>query len=76
LSFFNKGEPGIPAVPGMGGSIEPLSDEDGVLLTDKDGVLLAENNEAVMTLDLAALDADIEATSGSEPSPPETQILP
>jgi len=29
-----------------------------------------------MTLDLAALDADIEATSGSEPSPPETQILP
>jgi hypothetical protein len=29
-----------------------------------------------MTLDVAALDADIDAAQGSEPGPPETQILP
>ena len=65
LAFFNKGEPGIP---GIGGSIEPAADEDGVLLADDD--------TDAMTLDVAALDADIEAAPSHEPSLPETQVLP
>ena len=65
LSFFDKGAPGIP---GIGGAIEPAVDEDGVLL--------AASDPAVMTLDVAALDADIDSSPSSEPSPPETQLLP
>jgi type IV secretion system protein VirD4 len=65
LSFFDKGAPGIP---GIGGSIEPVADEDGVLLADGDAT--------VMTLDVAALDADIDAPPGDEPSAPEAQINP
>lgn len=65
LTFFDKGEPGIP---GIGGSIEPVADEDGVLLSD--------GESAVMTLGVAALDADIDATPGSQPSPPEPEYLP
>jgi type IV secretion system protein VirD4 len=65
LTFFDKGVPGIP---GIGGVIEPVADEDGVLL--------AESDPAVMTLDVAALDADIVPAPSSEPSPPETQLLP
>jgi type IV secretion system protein VirD4 len=65
LTFFDKGEPGIP---GIGGSIEPVADEDGVLVS--------VGGSAVMTLDVAALDADVDAAQGSEPGPPETQISP
>ncbi len=65
LSFFDKGAPGIP---GIGGAIEPAADEDGVLLDECD--------RALMTLDVAALDADIDSAPTSEPSPPETQLLP
>ena len=65
LTFFDKGAPGIP---GIGGSIEPVADEDGVLLADSDAT--------VMTLDVAALDADIDAPPGGEPSAPEAQIIP
>lgn len=65
LSFFDKGAPGIP---GIGGAIEPAADEDGVLLDESDPDL--------MTLDVAALDADIDSAPTSEPSPPETQLLP
>ena len=65
LSFFDKGAPGIP---GIGGAIEPAADEDGVLLDESD--------PALMTLDVAALDADIDSAPSSEPSPPETQLLP
>ena len=65
LTFFDKGAPGIP---GIGGSIEPFADEDGVLL--------AEGDSAVMTLDVAALDADIDTAPGSEPRPSETQLMP
>jgi len=56
LAFFDQGAPGIP---GIGGSIEPVADEDGVLL--------AESDAAVMALDVAALDADTEPATGSEP---------
>ena len=73
LAFFDHGATGIP---GIGGSIEPLADEDGVLLTDEDGVLVAESGAAVMALDVAALDADIDTALSHEPSPPETQMLP
>ncbi|WP_428418645.1 type IV secretory system conjugative DNA transfer family protein [Methylibium sp.] len=73
LTFFDKGAPGIP---GIGGSIEPVADEDGVLLTDEDGVFLADSDATVMTLDVAALDADIDAPTGGEPRPPEAQINP
>ena len=31
LDFFTNGEPGIP---GIGGAIEPVADDDGVLLED------------------------------------------
>ena len=72
LAFFDHGAPGIP---GIGGSIEPVADEDGVLLTDEDGVLLAESDAAVMALDVAALDADTEVATGSEPSSPDAQIF-
>jgi type IV secretion system protein VirD4 len=72
LTFFDHGAPGIP---GIGGSIEPLADEDGVLLTDDDGVLVAESGAAVKALDVAALDADTEVATGSEPSAPDAQIL-
>lgn len=65
LSFFDNGAPGIP---GIGGAIEPAADEDGVLLDESD--------RALMTLDVAALDADIDSAPTSEPSPPETQLLP
>jgi type IV secretion system protein VirD4 len=65
LTFFDKGAPGIP---GIGGSIEPVADEDGVLL--------AESDATVMTLDVAAFDADIDAPPGGEPSAPEAQIIP
>lgn len=65
LSFFDKGAPGIP---GIGGAIEPAADEDGVLLDESD--------RALMTLDVAVLDADIDSAPTSEPSPPETQLLP
>jgi type IV secretion system protein VirD4 len=64
LAFFDHGAPGIP---GIGGSIEPLADEDGVLLTESDA--------AVMALDVAALDADTEVATGSEPNAPDAQIL-
>jgi type IV secretion system protein VirD4 len=64
LTFFDKGAPGIP---GIGGSIEPVADEDGVLLANSDAT--------VMTLDLAALDADIDAPPGGEPSAPDAQLL-
>ncbi len=64
LAFFDKGAPGIP---GIGGSIEPAADEDGVLLTERDA--------AVMALDVAALDADTELATGSEPHAPDAQIL-
>jgi type IV secretion system protein VirD4 len=64
LAFFDKGAPGIP---GIGGSIEPAADEDGVLLTESDA--------AVMALDVAALDADTELATGSEPHAPDAQIL-
>ena len=73
LTFFDKGVPGIP---GIGGSIEPVADEDGVLLTDEDGVLLADGDATAMTLDVAALDADIDAPPGGGPSAPEAQIIP
>ena len=33
LDFFSKGQPGIP---GIGGSIEPVADDDGVLIADGD----------------------------------------
>ncbi len=72
LAFFDHGAPGIP---GIGGSIEPLADEDGVLLTDEDGVLLAESDAAVMALDVAALDADTEPATGGEPNAPVTRML-
>lgn len=72
LAFFDHGAPGIP---GIGGFIEAVADEDGVLLTDEDGVLLAESDAAVMALDVAALDADTEPATGSEPSAPDAQIL-
>jgi type IV secretion system protein VirD4 len=72
LAFFDHGAPGIP---GIGGSIEPLVDEDGVLLTDKDGVLVAESGAPVMALDVAALDADTEGATGGEPHAPDAQIL-
>ena len=65
LSFFDKGAPGIP---GIGGAIEPAADEDGVLLDESD--------PALMTLDVAALDADIDSAPSSKPSPPETPLLP
>ncbi|MBL8348651.1 MAG: type IV secretory system conjugative DNA transfer family protein [Rubrivivax sp.] len=68
LTFFDKGAPGIPGVSGKGGSIEPVADEDGVLL--------AEGDAPETTLDVAALDADIEVAPGVEPGPPETQIVP
>lgn len=71
LAFFDHGAPGIP---GIGGSIEPLADEDGVLLTDEDGVLVAESGAALMALDVAALDADTEAATGSEPAAPQHQF--
>jgi type IV secretion system protein VirD4 len=72
LAFFDHGAPGIP---GIGGSIEPLADEDGVLLTDDDGVLLAESDVAVMALGVAALDADTEVATGRERSAPDAQFL-
>jgi type IV secretion system protein VirD4 len=80
LAFFDHGAPGIP---GIGGSIEPLADEDGVLLTDEDGVLLtdddgvllAESDAAVMAHGVAALDVDTEVATGSERSAPDAQIL-
>jgi type IV secretion system protein VirD4 len=65
LTFFDKGAPGIP---GIGGSIEPVADEDDVLLADSDAT--------VMTLDVAALDADIDVAPGVEPGPQEIQIVP
>jgi type IV secretion system protein VirD4 len=65
LSFFDNGAPGIP---GIGGAIEPAADEDGVLLDESD--------PALMTLDVAALDADIDSAPTIEPSQPETQLLP
>ena len=65
LDFFSKGQPGIP---GAGGSMEPLADEDGVLL--------AESDAAAMTLDVAALDADIEATPSIAPNQSESEVLP
>ena len=65
LSFFDKGAPGIP---GIGGAIEPAADEDGVLLDESD--------PAVMTLDVAALDADIDSAPSSEPGPTVTELLP
>ena len=68
LAFFDKGGPGIPGIAGMGGSIEPFADEDGVLVDEHEG--------AAMPLDVAALDADIEASPNHEPSLPETQITP
>ncbi len=68
LTFFDKGAPGIPGVSGTGGSIEPVADEDGVLL--------AESDASETTLDVAALDADIDVAPGVEPGPPETQIVP
>ncbi len=64
LAFFDHGAPGIP---GIGGSIEAVADEDGVLL--------AESDAAVMALDVAALDADTEGATGSEPHAPDAQIL-
>ena len=64
LAFFDHGAPGIP---GIGGFIEPAADEDGVLLTESDA--------AVMALDVAALDADTELATGSEPHAPDAQIL-
>jgi type IV secretion system protein VirD4 len=72
LAFFDHGAPGIP---GIGGSIEPLADDDGVLLTDDDGVLLAESDAAVMAHGVAALDADTEVVTGSERSAPDAQFL-
>ncbi|MBN9202994.1 type IV secretory system conjugative DNA transfer family protein [Methylibium petroleiphilum] len=68
LTFFDKGAPGIPGVSGMGGSIEPIADEDGVLL--------AESDTTETTLDVAALDADIDVAPGVERGPQETQIVP
>ena len=65
LTFFDKGAPGIP---GIGGSIEPVADEDGVLL--------AEGDASETTLDVAALDADIDVAPGVEPGSQETQIVP
>lgn len=65
LTFFGKGAPGIP---GIGGSIEPVADEDGVLL--------AESDATETTLDVAALDADIDVAPGVEPGPQVTQIVP
>jgi type IV secretion system protein VirD4 len=65
LDFFNTGKPGIS---GLGGSMEPLADEDGVLLSESDA--------AVRTLDVAALDADIEAAPNIEPSQSESKVLP
>jgi type IV secretion system protein VirD4 len=65
LTFFDKGAPGIP---GIGGSIEPVADEDGVLL--------AEGDAPEATLDVAALDADIDVAPSVEPGPQETQIVP
>jgi type IV secretion system protein VirD4 len=65
LSFFDKGAQGIP---GIGGAIELAADEDGVLLDDSD--------PAVMTLHVAALDADIGSAPSGEPDTPETQFLP
>ena len=44
-------------------------------VADEDGVLLAESDAAVMALDVAALDADTEAATGSEPHAPDAQIL-
>ena len=64
LAFFDHGAPGIP---GIGGSIEPVADEDGVLL--------AESDAAVMALDVAALDADTEVATSSGPSTPDAQIF-
>ena len=43
---------------------------------DEDGVLLAESDATETTLDVAALDADIDMAPGVEPGPPETQIVP
>ena len=54
-----------------------LSAEVAVVLSNKQnaGVLLAESDAAVMTLDVAALDADTEVATGSEPHAPDAQIL-
>jgi len=64
LAFFDHGALGIP---GIGGSIEPVADEDGVLL--------AESDATVVALDVAALDADTKVATDSEPSTPDAQIL-
>jgi type IV secretion system protein VirD4 len=68
LTFFDKGAPGIPGVSGIGGSIEPVADEDGVLL--------AESDTTETTLDVAALDADVDVAPSVERGPQETQIVP
>ena len=68
LTFFDKGAPGIPGVSGIGGSIEQVADEDGVLL--------AESDTTETTLDVAALDADVNVAPSVEPGPQETQIVP
>jgi type IV secretion system protein VirD4 len=62
LTVFDKGMPGIP---GIGGSIEPVADEDGVLLAEP-------------APDLSALDTDpdIEPAPATEPGPPENPVLP
>ena len=77
LDFFSQGPPGIARI---GGSIEPLADEDGVVLTDEDGVLLTDEHCVVLTdedgallvgeeaalptLDVVALDGEPSASQG------------
>jgi type IV secretion system protein VirD4 len=65
LAFFNDGAPGIP---GIGGTIEPVADEDGVLL--------AQSDASETPLDVAALAAGSDRASGLQPGPKEPQIVP
>lgn len=70
LTFFDEGAPGMP---GIGGSIEPLADADGVLLSDADGVQWSAGTNTGTNTNT---DTDIAPAPGTAPSPPETHIVP
>jgi type IV secretion system protein VirD4 len=81
LDFFTEAKPGlggtnaITDVTGTGGSIEPVADDNGVLLTDEHGELATEKEVTAPMLDLAALEAESHALQGPSPIPPQTHAL-
>jgi type IV secretion system protein VirD4 len=81
LNFFTEAEPGLGGTnsitdeSGTGGSIEPVADDEGVLLTNEHGELATEEEVTAPTLDLAALEAESYALQGHSPTQPQTHAL-